>query len=186
MYWRRQCASLPASLVQMIKICYKLNIYSRNLASTSSSMNLRTKIIYNILMLPILIKSCFKSLSIIYWLLVLVLLSCTNSVNFGPLTRKITAVEIANFWAMWKKSVYSSECLRKYCRAYGTDLYQILRVGKTVSEVSILLYLPFVLWSVKGRTLPWHSAHGVTAATVRASVYVAHCTIGSGQHFGVM
>jgi len=49
---------------QMIKICYKWNIYSRNLASTSSSMNLRTKIIYNILMLPILIKSCFKSLSI--------------------------------------------------------------------------------------------------------------------------
>jgi len=63
-YWRRQCASLPASRVQMIKICYKLNIYSRNLASTSSSMYLRKKIIYNILILPILIKSCFKSLNI--------------------------------------------------------------------------------------------------------------------------
>jgi len=48
----------------MIKICYKLNIYSQNLASTSSSMYLRTKIIDNILMLTILIKSSFKNLSI--------------------------------------------------------------------------------------------------------------------------
>jgi len=45
-------------------IRYKLSIYSQNLTLTSSSMYLHWKIIYNILILPILIKSCFKNLSI--------------------------------------------------------------------------------------------------------------------------
>jgi len=64
MYWRRLCASLPASYVGNTTIYYILNnIYSRNLTATSSSFYLCSKVKYNIL--PILIKSFFKYLSVI-------------------------------------------------------------------------------------------------------------------------
>jgi len=54
MYYSRLRASLPLYVI--------LNyIYSENFtATTSGSVNLRSKIIYNVLMLPILIKSVFK------------------------------------------------------------------------------------------------------------------------------
>ena len=65
-YWRRLCASMPASQVSNTKIHYKLNnIYSRNLTATSGSFYLCSKIKYNILMLPILIDSFFKYLGVI-------------------------------------------------------------------------------------------------------------------------
>ena len=41
MYWRRLCASMPASRVSNLKIHYKLNnIYSRNLTVTVITVNL--------------------------------------------------------------------------------------------------------------------------------------------------
>jgi len=58
-----QAACLFASFsgIGDTKIHYKLNnIYSRNLTATSSSFYLCSKIKYNILMLPIVIKSFFK------------------------------------------------------------------------------------------------------------------------------
>ena len=68
---RRGCTSagyvlLPASRVSNTKIHYKLdNIYSQNLTVTSSSFYLCSKIKDNIPMLPIVINSFFKYLSVI-------------------------------------------------------------------------------------------------------------------------
>jgi len=58
MYYSRLRASLPLYVI--------LNyIYSENFtATTSGSVNLRSKIIYNVLMLPVLIKSVFKHISV--------------------------------------------------------------------------------------------------------------------------
>ena len=65
MYWRRLYASLPASQLGNTTIHYKLNnIYSWNLTATSSSFYLWSKVKYNILMLPTLIKSFIKYLSV--------------------------------------------------------------------------------------------------------------------------
>jgi len=66
MYWRRLRASLLASHVGNTPRHYKLNnIYSRNLTATSRSFYLCSKVKYNILMLPILVKSFKKYLSVI-------------------------------------------------------------------------------------------------------------------------
>ena len=54
MYWRRQNASLPASQISTTNYTIKLDyIYSWNLTATSSSVNLRSKIVNYFLMLPI-------------------------------------------------------------------------------------------------------------------------------------
>ena len=53
-------------LKYLLLILYTLNhIYSRNITATSGSFNLCAKIIYDILMLPVLIESFFKYICII-------------------------------------------------------------------------------------------------------------------------
>ena len=51
--------------------------------------------------------------------------SCTNMVNFGPVTPEIEVWEICTFERIWQKSTYLTE----YLNIYQTDLHQRFSIG---------------------------------------------------------
>jgi len=73
--------------------------------------------------------------------------SCTNMVNFGPVTPEIEVWEIFTFETIWQKVAYLTEYLNKY----WTNLHHCLSLGRCMygdytTDISFVLVQGMLLW----------------------------------------